>query len=78
MKFFLYFYYKQANLSDQIQLHECASYSYCAYSWCQQTNPLRKKNILHDFLLWDFTTKKLVKTLRQQFKLNMETRSFTA
>ena len=39
---------------------------------------LEKKNFLHDFLLWDFTTKKLVKTLRQQFKLNMETRSFTA
>ena len=23
---------------------EHASYSYCAHSWCQQTNPLRKKN----------------------------------
>ena len=31
------------NLSNQIQLHDCASYSYCARSWRQQTNPLRKK-----------------------------------
>ena len=26
-------------MSNQIQLHECASYSYCACSWHQQTNP---------------------------------------
>ena len=32
------------NLCNQIQLREHASYSYCARSWCQQTNPLRKKN----------------------------------
>ena len=31
------------NLSNQIQLHERASYSYCARSWRQQTNPSRKK-----------------------------------
>ena len=30
-------------MSNQIQLHERASYSYCARSWRQQTNPLRKK-----------------------------------
>ena len=30
-------------MSDQIQLHERASYSYCARSWRQQTNPSRKK-----------------------------------
>ena len=29
-------------MSNQIQLPECASYSYCAHSWRQQTNPLRK------------------------------------
>ena len=32
------------NLCNQIQLHKCTSYSYCACSWRQQTNPLRKKN----------------------------------
>ena len=31
------------NLCNQIQLHDHASYSYCARSWCQQTNPSRKK-----------------------------------
>ena len=31
------------NLSNQIQLCECASYSYCASSWRQQTNPFEKK-----------------------------------
>ena len=30
-------------MSNQIQLREHASYSYCAHSWRQQTNPLRKK-----------------------------------
>ena len=30
-------------MSNQIQLRKRASYSYCARSWCQQTNPLRKK-----------------------------------
>ena len=30
-------------MSNQIQLRECASYSYCARSWRQQTNPWRKK-----------------------------------
>ena len=30
------------NLSNQIQLRERASYSYCARSWRQQTNPSRK------------------------------------
>ena len=30
-------------MSNQIQLHEHASYSYCAHSWRQQTNPSRKK-----------------------------------
>ena len=29
-------------MCNQIQLRECASYSYCARSWRQQTNPLRK------------------------------------
>ena len=29
-------------MSTQIQLHERASYSYCARSWHQQTNPSRK------------------------------------
>ena len=29
---------------NQIQLRESASYSYCARSWRQQTNPSRKKN----------------------------------
>ena len=52
---------ERVNLSNQIQLRECASYSYCAHSWCQQTNLLRKK-FLRDFLLWDFTIKQLVKT----------------
>ena len=32
------------NLCNQIQLREHASYSYCARSWCQQTNPSRKNN----------------------------------
>ena len=32
------------NLCNQIQLYEHASYSYCARSWCQQTNPSRKNN----------------------------------
>ena len=32
------------NLYNQIQLREHASYSYCARSWCQQTNPSRKNN----------------------------------
>ena len=49
------------NLSNQIQECERASYSYCARSWRQQTNPSRKK-FLREFLLWDFTIKKLVKT----------------
>ena len=31
-------------MSTQIQLRERASYSYCARSWSQQTNPSRKKN----------------------------------
>ena len=31
-------------MSNQIPLHERASYSYCACLWCQQTNPSRKKN----------------------------------
>ena len=31
------------NLCNQIQLHDHASYSYCARSWHQQTNPSRKK-----------------------------------
>ena len=31
------------NLCNQIQLHDHASYSYCARSWRQQTNPSRKK-----------------------------------
>ena len=31
-------------MSNQIQLRERASYSYCARSWRQQTNPSRKKN----------------------------------
>ena len=30
-------------MSNQIQLRECASYSYCAYSWRQQTHPSKKK-----------------------------------
>ena len=30
-------------MSNQIQLRERASYSYCARSWRQQTNPSRKK-----------------------------------
>ena len=34
------------NLYNQIQLREHASYSYCARSWCQQTNPSRKNNFL--------------------------------
>ena len=31
-------------MSNQIPLRECASYSYCARLWCQQTNPSWKKN----------------------------------
>ena len=31
-------------MCNQIQLRERASYSYCARSWRQQTNPSRKKN----------------------------------
>ena len=30
-------------MSNLIQLRKRASYSYCAHSWRQQTNPLRKK-----------------------------------
>ena len=33
-------------MSNQIQLRERASYSYCARSWRQQTNPSRKKIFL--------------------------------
>ena len=40
----IYIITKPVNLCNQIQSRERASYSYCARSWCQQTNPSRKNN----------------------------------
>ena len=59
------------NLSDWIQLHKHASYSYCARSWPQQTNPSRKKNFSSIFYFGILLLKNWLR-LRQQFKLNME------
>ena len=60
---------ERVNLSNQIQLRECASYSYCA-RWCQQTNLSRKK-----FLVIFYFGILLLNNwlrLRWQFELNME------
>ena len=56
---------------NQIQLCEHASYSHCARSWRQQTNPLRK-NILSAIFYLEFLLLKNWLRLWWQFKLNME------
>ena len=58
-------------MSNWIQLHKHASYSYCARSWPQQTNPSRKKNFSSIFYFGILLLKNWLR-LRQQFKLNME------
>ena len=58
-------------MSDQIQLRERASYSYCARSWRQQTNPSRKQIFSAIFHFGILLLKNWLR-LRQQFKLNME------
>ena len=65
-------------MSNQIQLRERASYSYCARSWRQQTNPSRKKNFTAIFFYFGILLLKNWLRLLRQFKLNVETRSFTA
>ena len=54
-----------------MQLHEHASYSYCARSWHQQTNPSRKK-IFYGIFYFGILLQKNWLRLWQQFKLNME------
>ena len=52
-------------------MHEHASYSYCACSWHQQTNPSRKK-IFYTIFYFGILLQKNWLRLWQQFKLNME------
>ena len=52
-------------------MHKHASYSYCACSWHQQTNPSRKK-IFYAIFYFGILLQKNWLRLWQQFKLNME------
>ena len=83
----------RVNLSNQIQLRERASYSSCARSWRQQTNPSRKNfTIFKPFLLRTlmtsankslekkfFTTFKpfLLRTLMTSANKSLEKKNFT-
>ena len=59
----------RVNLSNQIQLRERASYSSCARSWRQQTNPSRKNfTIFKPFLL---------RTLMTSANKSLEKKNFT-
>ena len=58
-------------MSDQIQLRERASYSCCARSWRQQTNPSRKIIFSAIFYFGILLLKNWLR-LRRQLKLNME------
>ena len=41
-------------MSNQIQLRERASYSYCTRSWRQQTNPSRNKKTIGSYVICAF------------------------